>query len=174
MSNYDAQCLVFTLLAPCAHGLRASPMVGTLQGVPNLTHNSKYYFLYTHSSKLFLALFFQNTLQWLALQDANFINREIIFYVLLGPQIYILCIIGTTNEVGTQLYELPTFGTQSQLTWHFNSTSTSPMRDFNSTSTSPMRVPTRVPIHVMPHGISTPFGNSHWRCSYITLAIYFF
>ena len=86
-------------------------MVGILQGVLIFTHNSKYYFLYSHSSKSFLALFFQNKLQWLALQDANFINREMIFYVLLGPQIYILCIIGTTKEVGTLLYGLPTFGT---------------------------------------------------------------
>ena len=66
--------------------IRASPMVGTLRGVSILTHNSKYYFLYSHSSKSFLAPLFQNTLQWLALQNANFINRD-----------NILCIIGTTN-----------------------------------------------------------------------------
>lgn len=68
---HDYKLLVMTYLAKDlplvlfpemdeAH-IRASLMVGTLR-VPILTHNSKYYFLYSHSFKSFLAPFFQNTL----------------------------------------------------------------------------------------------------------------
>lgn len=89
--------------------VRATSMVGTLQGMPTLPHNQVvYYFLYVLSFPLLLAPFFRKTLQLLASQYVNFTNFTKKYLIRKNN----LCIIGITNEIVTLFYEMPIFGTQ--------------------------------------------------------------